>query len=116
VPIYDTVSVILVRILRAQAPWKGDRNHFAHRLVRIGMGEKIAVTFSYLVAMTLGIIAILSTQVRTALGNMLILVLFCAIIGIIAFLEYYTALRIRHMEELARVHRRRASDLQEAEE
>ncbi len=113
VPIYDTLSVIFVRLIRGQAPWKGDRNHFAHRLVRLGMGERSAVLFSYFVVITLGLVAILSTQVRTLLGNILIVVLFCAIIGIIAFLEYYAAVQIRRMEELAKHQRRRSTDSKE---
>jgi len=78
VPLYDTLSVITVRLYRGQLPWKGDRNHFAHRLRRLGMTDKNAVLFSYFVALTMGLIAVLSTQVASFLGNILICVLFAA--------------------------------------
>ncbi len=101
VPIYDTVSVVAARILRGIPPWKGDRNHFAHRLVRLGMGEKVAVAVSYFIALTLGIVAVLSTQIDTFIGKILILLLFISMIAIIALLEYYAAMRIRFIEALA---------------
>lgn len=116
VPIYDTVSVVMVRIFRGIPPWKGDRNHFAHRLVRLGMGEKIAVLVSYFIAFTLGLVALLSTQVDTSLGKGIILCLFVSVIGIIALLEYYAAMRIRIIEHLSSHHRRRSGDILDAEE
>lgn len=107
VPIYDMMSVIVVRLSRGMAPWQGDRNHFAHRLVKIGMSEKIAVIFSYFVAFTIGHVAVLTTQVDF-FGAILIGIIFLSIIGVIAFLEFYAAQRIRIADELARrMHRRR---------
>jgi UDP-GlcNAc:undecaprenyl-phosphate GlcNAc-1-phosphate transferase len=116
VPIYDTVSVICVRLLRGIAPWKGDRNHFAHRLSRLGMSDKVAAMFSFFIALTLGLVAILSTQITTDLGNTLLFLLFVSIIGVVGFLEYYAAIRIRTMEELAQLKKRRKEDIQAAEE
>lgn len=101
VPIYDMISVVLVRLLRGLKPWQGDRNHFAHRLVKIGMSERVAVVFSYFIATTLGVVAVLTTQV-TVLGAFLIGVVFLLIIGIVAFLEFYTAERIRVIEKLSK--------------
>ncbi len=110
VPIYDTVSVIIVRTFRGIPPWKGDRNHFAHRLVRLGMSEKVAVMVSYFIAFTLGLVALLSTQVNTFFGKVIILFLFISVIGIIALLEYYSAIQIRRMETLASLQKRRWDD------
>lgn len=115
VPIYDTLSVVTVRIFRGKPPWEGDRNHFAHRLVKIGMSEKVAVIFSYFVALTLGFVAILTTQVDL-FGAIIIGFLFFGIIGAVAFLEFYTTERIRIVEELAKKRRRRRADVTEAEE
>lgn len=110
VPIYDTVSVIAVRLFRGIPPWKGDRNHFAHRLVRLGMSDKIAVLFSYFTSITLGLVALLSTQVNTTLGKVLVMSLFISIIAVISFLEYYAALRIRRMEQIAAQRKRRREE------
>ena len=110
VPIYDTLSVIVARLSRGTPPWEGDRNHFAHRLVKIGMGDRAAVIFSYFVAFTIGHVAILTTQV-SAFGEVLIAIIFVSIIGVIAFLEFYAAHRIRLMEQLAKKGNRRRTDI-----
>lgn len=116
VPIYDTVSVVVVRILRGTPPWLGDRNHFAHRLKRLGMSDKVAVTFSIFVTLSLGLIAILSTQIHSFLGEALVLLLFMSFIAIIAFLEYYSAARIQITQDLARQNKRRKDDIRSAED
>ncbi len=115
VPIYDTLSVIVVRLARGVVPWQGDRNHFAHRLVKIGMSEKTAVIFSYFIATTIGLVAILTTQVES-FGAILIGLIFCCIIGVIAFLEFYTTERIRMAEKMAKKMRRRRSDMTSEEQ
>ncbi len=98
VPIYDAASVIIVRLWRGIAPWKGDRNHFAHRLVKMGMSDKAAVVFSYFIATTTGFVAVLTTQITTPLGALLIGLIFLSVLGVIAFLEYYAAKRARVIE------------------
>lgn len=111
VPIYDTLSVVAVRIFRGIPPWKGDRNHFAHRLVRLGMGERNAALFSYFIALTLGLVALLTTQMTTFLGNLLVILLFVAIISIVALLEYYVTLRISIIQKMAERQKRRRGDV-----
>lgn len=115
IPIYDTLSVITVRLRRGVAPWEGDRNHFAHRLVKMGMSDRVAVVFSYFIAVTLGLSAILTTQV-TFFGVGLIGLMFLSILGVIAFLEYYAAKRERIIERLAKTKRRRREDITRFEE
>ncbi len=115
VPIYDTVSVVVVRLLRGVVPWQGDRNHFAHRLVKIGMSDRAAVIFSYFISWTTGLLAILMTQVR-GFGAALIGVIFVSILAVVAFLEFYAAKTIRLTEMLAARKKRRKSDVQEYRE
>lgn len=93
VPIYDVLSVLAVRGYRKQIFWKGDRNHFAHRLNRIGMSVRASVIFSCMVGLTMGILAILSTQVGTGLGRTMAILNFFALMAIIGWLEYYSATR-----------------------
>ncbi len=99
VPIYDLLSVVCVRLYRGVAPWKGDRNHFAHRLVRMGMDGHDAVLFAYIVGITTGLIALLSTQISSLRGHMLIVLLYCMILIVIAILEYHS---IRHKDSKVR--------------
>jgi UDP-GlcNAc:undecaprenyl-phosphate GlcNAc-1-phosphate transferase len=51
VPIFDTISVVLIRLKNRKPIMKGDTNHFSHRLVSIGMTPKEAVIFIYLVTL-----------------------------------------------------------------
>ncbi|GAB4186326.1 MAG: MraY family glycosyltransferase [Phycisphaeraceae bacterium] len=43
IPLYDLTSVTLIRLSRGQSPFKGDHNHFSHRLVRRGLSKRRAV-------------------------------------------------------------------------
>ena len=116
VPIYDTISVVIVRLIRRTPPWRGDRNHFAHRLIRLGMSEKVAVCFSYFVCLTLGLVALLSTQISTWLGMLLISLVAVSIMSIIAFLEYYSTKRTRIISELEKKYLRRRDDIRAKED
>ncbi len=48
VPLYDTISVCLIRWRSGAPVWKGDRRHFSHRLVHRGMGARKAVLVIWL--------------------------------------------------------------------
>ncbi len=37
VPLYDMISVILIRMREGRSPFMGDRRHFSHRLVARGL-------------------------------------------------------------------------------
>src|SRR5205823_14576910 len=43
VPLYDTTSVIVIRIREGRSPFQGDRRHFSHRLVERGLTPPQAV-------------------------------------------------------------------------
>lgn len=49
VPIFDTVSVVLIRFKTGKPIMMGDKNHFSHRLVNLGFTQPQAVVFIYLV-------------------------------------------------------------------
>ena len=49
VPIFDTLSVLWIRWRTGRPLMQGDRNHFSHRLVDLGMSPRRAVTFIYVV-------------------------------------------------------------------
>ncbi len=66
VPIFDTVSVVYIRWRNGESIMKGDKRHFSHRLVNLGMTPRQAVEFIYLVAAVTGLSAALLAQVSTA--------------------------------------------------
>lgn len=49
VPVYDTMSVFLRRLLRGQHPFSPDRTHFHHRLLGLGFSHDQAVKITYIV-------------------------------------------------------------------
>lgn len=78
VPIFDTTSVIIIRWRRGESIMKGDKRHFSHRLVYLGMTTRQAVEFIYLVAAVSGLGAVLLPQV-SARGTVLI---FAQVVGV----------------------------------
>ncbi len=55
VPLFDTFSVIYIRWRNGESIMKGDKRHFSHRLVDLGMTPRQAVEFIFLVAAVLGL-------------------------------------------------------------
>jgi len=86
VPIFDTLSVVSIRIRRKEAIFGGDKNHFSHRLVTLGFSQRGAVLFIYLISFCLGITATLLTQVNI-LGGIIIFIQAALVLSIIALLE-----------------------------
>ncbi len=86
VPIFDTFSVIYLRLKSRQSIFEADKRHFSHRLVSLGLTQRQAVLLVYLVSFCVGINAILLRNVQ-AWGAFVILVQAVAIFGIIISLE-----------------------------
>ncbi len=55
VPIFDTLSVVYIRWRNGDSIMKGDKRHFSHRLVELGMTPRQAVEFIFLVAAVTGL-------------------------------------------------------------
>jgi UDP-GlcNAc:undecaprenyl-phosphate GlcNAc-1-phosphate transferase len=55
VPLFDTFSVVYLRWRNGQSIMLGDKRHFSHRLVELGMSPRQAVAFIFLVAGVTGL-------------------------------------------------------------
>jgi UDP-GlcNAc:undecaprenyl-phosphate GlcNAc-1-phosphate transferase len=55
VPLFDTLSVIWIRLRVGHPIMRGDKRHFSHRLVDLGMSPRQAVYFIFLVAGVVGL-------------------------------------------------------------
>ena len=55
VPLFDTLSVVYIRWRSGQSIVLGDKRHFSHRLVDLGMSQRQAVAFIFLVAGVVGL-------------------------------------------------------------
>ena len=58
IALYDTASVILLRILGRRGIMVADRSHFHHRLLRIGFSHRQAVAFVVLIAFAIALSAV----------------------------------------------------------
>jgi len=58
-PLFDTFSVIAIRLFNGQPIYRGDQMHLSHRLVRIGMNMRQAVLFNFLMAFAIAANALL---------------------------------------------------------
>ena len=86
VPLYDTASVVWIRLRSGRSPFVGDKSHFSHRLVELGMTRPQAVLTIYLTTATCGLGALLLHQVDAA-GAVVVLLLVACILLIVAILE-----------------------------
>ncbi len=89
VPLMDTATVVVIRLREGRPIYVGDRRHLSHRLVALGMSQRTAVLFLYLVTFCLGLGAASLTD-ATLLQALLILVQslgFVALVLILMFLE-----------------------------
>ncbi len=86
VPLYDSISVILIRIREGRSPFQADRSHFSHRLRDLGLSVRQAVGSIYLVTLAGGLGALLLHQVN-AVGAVVIVAQTLVLIGLIALWE-----------------------------
>ena len=87
VPLYDTVSVMTIRIRAGQNPMVGDRRHFSHRLLRRGMTVRKAVLTIWLCTAATALGAMLLPHIASVSGAMLVGAQTLAILGVVALLE-----------------------------
>ena len=78
VPLFDTLSVVYLRWSNGESIMKGDKRHFSHRLVELGMTPRQAVEFIFLVAAITGLGGTLLSRV----GSVGTIVILCQTIGI----------------------------------
>jgi UDP-GlcNAc:undecaprenyl-phosphate GlcNAc-1-phosphate transferase len=89
VPLYDLVVVSLIRISRGVSPFKGDTNHFSHRLVARGMSKTTAVMCLYLITAATSVGAIILPHAQSSFVAVLIFAQTLLILGVVALLEQH---------------------------
>ncbi len=89
IPLYDLVSVTLVRVSQGKSPFVGDLQHFSHRLVRRGLSKRAAVLVIYGFTLVTGLAGVLLASVdawqAAVLGAQV-----AALLGVLAVLELRT--------------------------
>jgi UDP-GlcNAc:undecaprenyl-phosphate GlcNAc-1-phosphate transferase len=59
IPLFDTISVIIIRVKEHRPIYVGDKRHLSHRLVDMGFSPRSAVNTIYLLTFTIGLAAFL---------------------------------------------------------
>jgi len=86
VPLYDFVSVTLLRLAQGKSPFVGDTQHFSHRMKRRGLSDRQTVLVLYLATLCTGVGAIFLRQVDLA-GAILIFAQTFMILCLVAVFE-----------------------------
>jgi UDP-GlcNAc:undecaprenyl-phosphate GlcNAc-1-phosphate transferase len=90
VPIYDSITVIWIRLRQGRSPFHPDKNHFSHRLVALGLTQKQAVLTVYLVTLATGLGALLLyplSEMAAGLSAGVVLLQVACLLGVVAVLE-----------------------------
>ena len=91
VPLYDTTSVILIRLREGRSPFEADRRHFSHRLVDRGLTPPLAVRTIYLVTLAGGLGALLLPRPwMDRAGACVVVAQTICLLGVVALLEVST--------------------------
>ncbi len=96
VPLYDTASVVWIRIRDGRSIFKADKNHFSHRLVALGMTHRQAVMVILFLTFDVGLMAVLLLKLTGAQG-MLVLLHTLIMFLVIALLERTGAIKMREL-------------------
>jgi UDP-GlcNAc:undecaprenyl-phosphate GlcNAc-1-phosphate transferase len=83
VPMYDMATVIWIRLRQGRSPFVGDRSHFSHRLVDLGLTRTQAVATIHLVTATCGLAAMLITGVTLVQAWMVLSIVGCMLLLVI---------------------------------
>ncbi len=86
VPLYDFISVTLLRISQGKSPFVGDTQHFSHRLKRHGLTDTQTALTLYLATLCTGLGATFLYQVDV-IGTILIFAQTILVLSIIAVFE-----------------------------
>ena len=87
VPLYDFLTVILIRLNDGRSPFHGDKSHFSHRLVELGLRPARAVLTIHLATLMTGLGGLLLYKVADWTGAGLIIALICCVLSIVSILE-----------------------------
>ncbi len=94
VPLYDTISVVTIRLRNRVSPFVGDTNHYSHRLVALGLSKTQAVATVYLTTAicATGAFFLYQVNIETAI---LVFIQTALILILVAILEFAARKKIR---------------------
>ena len=87
VPIFDTVYVFIVRLLKGMSPLQGSPDHFALRLFRRGLSKKQVLVLIILAGIILDILAFIVAKSSFVTTVFIYLLVLCFALGFAVFLR-----------------------------
>ncbi|APZ96817.1 MraY family glycosyltransferase [Fuerstiella marisgermanici] len=87
IPLYDFVTVIWIRLRSGRSPFHGDKSHFSHRLVELGLRPSRAVLTIHLATLMTGLGGLLLYKVTDWTGAWLIIALIFCVLSLVSILE-----------------------------
>ncbi len=72
IPLYDTASVIIIRLKERRPVMRGDTSHFSHRLVDLGMTRRQAVATIHLACLAIGLPATVLNALSESHGFLIV--------------------------------------------
>lgn len=87
IPLYDFVSVTLIRMMQGKSPFVGDTQHFSHRLVRKGLSRTAAVIVIYASTLGAGLGGVLLGRLQEGWQAVVVIVQAVVIVIVLALLE-----------------------------
>lgn len=104
VPLYDFCTVIAIRLKQGRSPFHGDKSHFSHRLVELGLRPAMAVLTIHLTTAMTGLGALLLYRVEGWVGAWIVLLLIVLVLCVIAILEFVGRSSVREVQgELSQI-------------
>jgi UDP-GlcNAc:undecaprenyl-phosphate/decaprenyl-phosphate GlcNAc-1-phosphate transferase len=96
-PLFDTLRVMVQRLAAGKSMFEADKNHVHHRLLEMGLSQRQAAWTLYAVAATLGIAAILLSQLEH--GRQSVFSLLFAALASGVYVIWRTVLRSRFLAD-----------------
>lgn len=96
-PLLDTISLMIRRILKGRSPFAGDREHLHHLLTRAGYSVNQSVVIMWSLALALAMIGLAGLYLRIAES-----IMFYAILGLLFLYLYATSRACETMKVIER--------------
>lgn len=91
VPVFDSLRIFTVRLLKGNSPFHGDRNHIHHRMERLGIKNPVII----LITASLNIGMVVMTVLMRNLGNFFLIFF---IIGLCVIFDFILFVKLRKMD------------------
>jgi len=87
VPIYDAVSVTVIRLRESRSPLIGDKRHLSHRLVELGLTERLAVLAIHLLTLGIALAAVSLYLVHGTFGEVMTIIQTLTLLSLVVVME-----------------------------